>query len=139
MMYKILAIALSSICFAALAQVKKAPEYPWMPLSTLGNGYFSYADTGTIGLNKNMISMLIQLYPTMDSQQKKVYFGKLVVPVKTCTDEEGIGKLYDLSGEFIQDFKYVVGGISAGDGTITNACLLFEQKIDQEKLIKNKY
>ncbi|TBM08658.1 hypothetical protein [Hafnia alvei] len=137
-MNRILMLVLSLICFTAAAQKSTQPVHPWMPLSPLGNGYFVYGDTSSIGVTNNIISMLVQFYPTMDDKQKEVYFGKLAIPVKTCTEKQGAGKLLELNGNFIRELKYVEGGISAGDGTITNACLLFEQKQEAEKIGTNK-
>lgn len=134
-MYKILAFMLMSICSAVSAQER--PNNPWMPL-TGGSGYIAYGDTESMSVRNNKITMLVQYFPMPDNPKKEVYFSKLLIPVKTCTDKQGAGKMYTLSGKFVRDIDYIVGGISAGDGTITNACFFYEQSIELEKLLKNK-
>ncbi|EMO6901931.1 hypothetical protein QDZ16_004538 [Pluralibacter gergoviae] len=136
-MNRILMFTLSIICFTTAAQESAQPVYPWMPLTTV-NGYMAYSDTSSIGVTNNNVTMLLQYFPMQSSKSKQALFAKLSVPVKTCTEKQGIGKLFDLSGKLIRELKYIEGGISAGDGTITNACLLFEQKQEAEKIGTNK-
>lgn len=134
-MYKILAFMLMIISSAVLAQVR--PSDPWMPL-TGGSGYIAYGDTESMSVRNNKVTMLVQYFPMSDNPNKEIYFSKLSIPVKTCTDKQGTGEMYTLSGKFVRDIDYVVGGISAGDGTITNACFFYEQSIELENLLKNK-
>lgn len=134
-MYKGLVILISLVCFSASAKDSIKPEYPWFPLSIL-NGYTVYGDANSLGVNNNNITMLLQYFPAEGNKSGDVLFAKLSVPVKTCTNKQGVGKLYDLSGNFIRDLKYVVGGISAGDGTVTSTCFLFEEKLEENKSTK---